>query len=107
MNGAGHPVRLIHTPGRRGDATQAQALLAGVRRGRTRRVIADRGYDADAVLARVRRRLYRRRLHRGKDVVERFRARVKHRRAATRCDKLDVTHLAFVHLAALVAVLRD
>lgn len=123
MNGRGHPVVLLLTPGQRADAPRAADLLAGARRGVTRRVVGDRGYDSDAIVARVRRlrarcvippmrhrthqRRYSRRLYRGRNVVERFWARVKqHRRAATRYDKLDSTFLAFVHLASVLAVLR-
>ncbi len=115
---------LVLTPGPSGDAPVAPRLLAGARRGRTRAVIADRGYDSDAIVARVRRlrarvvipplgcrthrRRYRRRLYRGRNVVERFWGRVKRgRRVATRYDKLDTTYLAFVHVASLVAVLKD
>lgn len=124
MNGRGHPVALVLTPGQCGDAPQAPALLATARRGRTRQVIADRGYDSDANVALVRRlrarcvipplgcrtrlRRYGRRRYRQRNIVERFWARVKQcRRVATRYDKLDTTYLAFVHLAALLVVIKD
>ena len=121
MNAAGHPVRLVLTPGQAGDAPQAPALLAGARRGRTRQVIADRAYDSDAILALVRRlraravirpcgrtRRYGRARYKGRNVVERFWARVKQcRRAAIWYDKLDTSFLAFVHVASLLTVLKD
>jgi transposase len=86
-------------------------------------VIGDRGYDSDAIVARVRRlrarvvipplgcrkkrRRYSRRLCRGRNVVERFWSKVKrYRRVATRYDKLDDCYLAFVHLASVLTVLR-
>jgi len=86
-------------------------------------VVADRGYDSDAIVASVRRlrarvvippvrsrthqRRYSRALYRGRNVVERFWSKVKqYRRVATRYDKLDVCYLAFIHLAATLAVLR-
>jgi transposase len=86
-------------------------------------VIGDRGYDSDANVALVRRlrarvvippvarrthqRRYSRRLYRGRNVVERFWSKVKqYRRVATRYDKLDTSYLAFVHLAAVLVVLR-
>jgi transposase len=111
------------TPGQAGDAPHAAALLAGHRRGAVRAVIADKGYDSDAIVRLVRRlrarvvipplgcrthqRRYSRRLYRGRNVVERFWARVKqHRRVATRYDKLDACYLAFVHLASVLTVLR-
>ena len=86
-------------------------------------VVADRGYDADDILALVRRlraravippvsrrthqRRYSRALYRGRNVVERYWNRVKQcRRVATRYDKLDTSYLAFVHLASVRTVLR-
>ncbi len=86
-------------------------------------VVADRGYDTDAILALVRRlrarvvipptarrthqRRYSRRLYRGRNVVERYWNRVKPcRRVATRYDKLDTSYLAFVHLASIRTMLR-
>ena len=123
MNGRGHPVALTLTAGQAGDAPQAPALLAGRRRGEVKVVIADRGYDADAVLALVRRlrarcvippkanrrhqRRYGRALYRGRNVVERYWNRVKQcRRVATRYDKLDTSYMAFVQLASIRTVLR-
>jgi transposase len=46
----GNPLRLSLTGGQRHDVTQAQWLLAGWQ---PQRVIADKGYDSNAVLARV------------------------------------------------------
>jgi transposase len=111
------------TPGQAGDAPQAADLLAGRRRGTVRAVIADRGYDSDAIVGLVRRlrarvvipplgcrtreRRYSRRLYRGRNGVERFWSKVKqYRRVATRYDKLDVCYLAFVHLASVLTALR-
>jgi len=42
----GHPLRLIPTPGQRGDLTQTTALLAGMA---PRRVLADKAYDSNAL----------------------------------------------------------
>jgi transposase len=42
------PVRFILTPGQQADVTQAQALLAGEQ---PDAVLADTGYDSDALLA--------------------------------------------------------
>jgi transposase len=123
LTGRGHPRALRLTAGQRGDAPQAADLLAGLRRGQVRAVIADKGYDSDAIVARVRRlrarvvipplkcrthrRRYSRRLYRGRNVVERFWNKVKrYRRVATRYDKLDDCYLAFVHLASVLVVLR-
>lgn len=111
------------TPGQAGDAPQAADLLAVGRRGAVRVVIADKGYDSNAIVARVRRlrarvvippsgcrarkRRYSRVLYTGRNVVERFWGKVKqYRRVATRYDKLDVCFLAFIHLASVLIVLR-
>lgn len=45
--------RLIVTPGQRGDAPQAEALLDGLR---PHHVIADAAYDSDALRALIRKR---------------------------------------------------
>jgi transposase len=111
---------VVLTPGQAGDAPQADRLLAGHR---PRAVIADRGYDSDAILRRVRglgaravipplrcrtvRRRYDRAACRGRNVVERFWAKVKqYRRVATRYDKRDECDLAFAHVASILTVLR-
>jgi transposase len=46
VDGQGRPLRVIVTPGQRGDVTQAPALLAGLT---PRRVLADKAYDANAL----------------------------------------------------------
>jgi transposase len=111
------------TPGQAGDAPHAADLLAGQRRGTVRVVIGDKGYDSDAIVAKVRglrarvvipplgsrsrRRRYSKRLYNGRNRVERYWNRVKqYRRVATRYDKLDVCYLAFVQLASIRTVLR-
>ncbi len=111
------------TPGQAGDAPHAADLLAGQTRGRVRAVVGDKGYDSDANVALVRRlrarvvipplgcrahqRRYSKTLYKGRNVVERFWQKVKqYRRVATRYDKLDISYLAFVHLAAVLVVLR-
>jgi putative transposase len=123
VTGRGHPVALKLTPGQAGDAPHAADLLAGARRGAVRAVIADKGYDSDANVARVRRlrarvvipplgcrrrkRRYDKALYKGRNVVERYWQKVKqYRRVATRYDKLDDCYLAFVHLASVLVVLR-
>ena len=105
------------TAGQRGDAPVADALLQGVPRGAVGHVIADAGYDSDAIRRRVRRlkaracikpnptrkrrKRYDRRRYR--NVVERFFGRVKRcRRVATRYEKKAVNYAGFVWLAAYV-----
>ncbi|RZJ56679.1 MAG: IS5/IS1182 family transposase, partial [Hymenobacter sp.] len=87
-------------------------------------LIADRGYDADPLVAALAARgtcavippRRKRRQPRAYDPVryaqrqpvERLFSRLKQfRRVATRYDKLDTHFLAFIHLAATVLWLRD
>jgi transposase len=50
VDALGNPLRLILTGGNRHDVTQAEALLEGWE---TDRVMADKGYDSDAVLVLI------------------------------------------------------
>ena len=107
-------LRLIVTPGQRGDAPQAEALLASLR---SRHVIADAAYDSDALRrlirhrgaracikpnpTRRRKRRYDRRRYQCRNVIERFFRRIKQcRRVATRYEKKATNFAAFVWLAA-------
>jgi transposase len=108
------------TAGQRGDAPQADGLLDGLARGSVGHVLADAGYDSDAIRRRVWRRLraracikpnptrkrgkrYDRRRYRHRNVVERFFGRIKRcRRVATRYEKKAVNFAGFVWLAAFV-----
>jgi transposase len=111
----GLPVRLLLTPGQAADMTAVPALLAGLPTPRT--VVADRGYDSNAVLELVtrsgatpsipscRRRIVRRSvdpaIYRQRNLIERFFLRLKNfRRVATRYDKLARNFLAAVLIAA-------
>ena len=102
------------TAGQAHDLRAAPQLLAGLR---CRHVVADRGYDADALLALIRaagakphipstsqRLIHRsvdRRIYRQRNLVERFFCKLKHfRRVATRFDKLARNFLASVALAS-------
>jgi len=117
----GRFVRGCLTPGQRHDAPQALPLLADLA---PAYLIADRGYDADPLVATLATRgtvavippRRKRRLPRAYDPVryaqrqpiERLFSRLKQfRRVATRYDKLDAHFLAFIHLAATVLWLRD
>jgi transposase len=105
-------VRLALTAGQAHDLRAAPYLLEGLK---CRHVVADRGYDADALLNLIRasgakahipstsRRLVHRsvnrRIYRQRNLVERFFN--KHfRRIATRFDKLARNFLAAVVLAS-------
>jgi transposase len=116
----GLPVRLLLTAGQAHDLRAAPQLLAGLK---CRDVVADRGYDADALLELIRatgarphipstsqriiRRSVNRRIYRQRNLVERFFCKLKHfRRVATRFDKLARNFLAAVALASARLWLR-
>ena len=107
-------MRLILTPGQRGDAPQAEALLDGLR---ARHVLADAAYDSDAIRQTIRRmkaracikpnptrkrkKRYDRTRYRHRNVIERFFRRIKQcRRIATRYEKKAANFLSFAWLAA-------
>jgi transposase len=106
------------TPGNVADITAAPTLLAAA--GRFRRLIADRGYDADGLRralrdngaqpvipgrrSRKRAVRYDRRHYRERWRIEATVGRLKDfRRVATRYDKLAVNFLATITLATLVS----
>ncbi|WP_315780953.1 MULTISPECIES: IS5 family transposase [unclassified Bradyrhizobium] len=110
----GLPVRLMLTPGQAHDLRAAPFLLQGLK---CRDVVADRGYDADALLHMIRahgarahipstsqrvvQRSVSRRIYRKRNLVERFFCKLKHfRRIATRFDKLARNFLAAVALGS-------
>jgi transposase len=102
------------TAGQAHDTVAAPALLAGLK---CRYVVADRGYDARALLdlieatgakahiptqrGRLIQRSINRRIYRQRNLVERYFNKLKHfRRIATRFDKLARNFLAAVALAS-------
>jgi transposase len=118
------PAALLLTAGQEADVSQAQPLLqqvpatavVGV-------VIADKGYDSQAVVAAVqsrgaeavipslRNRKQQRQIDRerykDRNVAERFWSKVKQfRRVATRYEKTARNFLAFVHVASIMVLLR-
>ena len=114
VDGKGRPLRLILTPGQRGDVTQASALLEGFS---ARRVLADKAYDSHAlrkVIAGMdaeavipcnptRKRLipYDFQAYKARNLIERCFNKLKHfRRIATRYDRRAVYFLSFIQLAA-------
>jgi transposase len=107
-------VRLILTAGQAHDLRAAPLLLVGLK---CRHVVADRGYDANAMLDLIRssgakahipstrqrlvHRSVNKRIYRQRNLVERFFCKLKHfRRVATRFDKLARNFLATVALAS-------
>lgn len=116
MDQDGRLLRLVLTPGPRGDAPQAEALLAGLR---PRHVIADAAYDSDAIRKLIRKKKaqacirphpnrkrkvrFDKRRYRRRNVIERFFRRIKQcRRVATRYEKKAANFAGFVWLAAFV-----
>ena len=115
----GNPLRFVLSVGQRAEITQADALLAGYRAGA---VIADKGYDSDALVSKIRlsgsdavipprsnrrdQRSYDANLYKDRNKVERLFNRLKqYRRVATRYDKTARNYLAFVHVASIVTLL--
>ena len=115
-------MRIILTPGQTSDMTAVPELLAGLPVPTT--VVADRGYDSNAVLDLIRRsgatpsipstsqRTVRRSvdmaIYRQRNLVERFFCKLKHfRRVATRFDKLARNFLAAVLIASTRLWLRS
>jgi transposase len=110
---------VVHlTPGQDADIAAAPEVLA--RAPPMRALLADKGYDGDALRADIVRRgaqpvipnksnrvnihRFNRRAYKGRNVIERSFCRLKDfRRIATRYDKLARNFVAAVHLDALVA----
>jgi transposase len=120
ISGLGLPVKLALTPGQAADVTQAGALIAGVP---AEVVIADKGYDSQAVVdavaaagaeaviparkGRKQPRVIDGEKYKDRNLAERFWSKVKqYRRVATRYDKTDPCFLAFVHVASIMVMLR-
>jgi transposase len=113
-------LRLILTGGNRHDVTQAEALLEGWE---TERVMADKGYDSDAVLRiieemlaeavippkanRVVQRVYDKEFYKERHLVECFFNKLKQfRRVFSRFDQTARNFLAFVQFASMMLWLR-
>lgn len=115
VDGDGLPIRIALAPGQASDKAAVAVLIEGLPPGRD--LIADRGYDARAIIEQVKaiggrahiptckdRKVQRSvdpKLYRHRNLVERFFNRLKHfRRIATRYDKTARNFLAAVMLAA-------
>jgi transposase len=120
VDGRGRPLRLILTPGQRGDALLAPALLEGLT---PRRVLADKAYDSNAIRAlvaemraeavipcnRTRKQPipYDFEAYKIRNLVERCFNKLKHfRRIATRYDRRAIYFLSFVQLASAMIWMR-
>jgi len=111
----GLPLRIVLSPGQASDKAAVEALLEGMPAARA--LIADRGYDAKAIVDLVRnrggeahiptqsdrkvQRTVDRELYRKRNLIERYFCKLKHfRRIATRFDKLARNFLAAVMIAS-------
>ena len=120
FNGLGLPTRFILTPGQAADVTQADALLAGTA---PAVVIADKGYDKQALVDRIEaagaeaviptqkdRKVQRdidRDRYKNRTMIKRGWAKLKaYRRVATRYDKTARNFMAFLHVASIMILLR-
>jgi transposase len=115
---AGRPRVLLISPGNLSDMTMAPALIEAAR-GRFDKLIADRGYDSNAIRTAIQAQgaevvipptrsrkapiPYDRDVYRTRNLVERLWCRLKDwRRIATRYDKLAANDMAGVFLAAAI-----
>lgn len=119
VDGRGRALKLLLTAGNVVDITVAPALVANLDESTCGALVADKVYDSDGLrrllltkgifpcLSLNRSRRARRPFHRGfyrlRHRVENFFAAIKrHRRVATRYDKLAASFLAFVSLSAIL-----
>jgi transposase len=115
VDGEGLPLRILLSPGQASDKAAVPELIVGIAPGRD--LVADRGYDARAIIDQVTaiggrphiptcrdRKVQRsvdRELYRHRNLIERFFNKLKHfRRIATRYDKTARNFLAAIMLAA-------
>ena len=115
MNQDGLPLRIVLSAGQASDKAAVEALIDGLPPAQA--LVADRGYDARAVLDLVRerggcahiptqkdrkvQRCVDPAIYRQRNQIERFFCKLKHfRRVATRFDKLARNFLAAVLLAS-------
>ena len=120
VDALGNPLRLLLTGGQSGDATQAIALLEGFD---FEAVLADRGYDADKLLAFIaqneaeavipakKNRLIQREtdwhIYKVRHLVECFMNKIKHyRRIFSRFEKYAARYMAFLSFASALIWLR-
>jgi transposase len=111
---------LILTPGQAADMSHAEALIENLP---VEVVIADKGYDGKAVVEAIEsrgaeavipglknrreQRDYDRDRYKDRNLAERFWSKLKqYRRVATRYEKTARNFLAFVHVAAIMVLLR-
>jgi transposase len=119
VDGRGRALKLLLSAGNVADITMAPALVARLGRAGCGTLVADKGYDSDALRAlliekdifpclgvsrkRIEKRLFHKGYYRHRHHVENFFGRLKrHRRVSTRYDKLASSFLAFVTLSSIL-----
>jgi transposase len=120
VDALGNPVEFILTAGQEADVRQAEPLISGHR---AEAYILDKAYDSDAVVAAAKRqggeavipskknrkvpRDYDKHLYKERMKVEWFISLLKqYRRVATRYEKTARNFLGFVHVAAIMILMR-
>jgi transposase len=120
VDGLGKPTKIFLSPGQDHDVTQAPALLHDCQ---ANKVIADKAYDSNKVIAQIEARgatpvippkknrqedrAYDREDYKKRNVVERFINRLKQsRRVATRYEKTAQNFLGFVLFASTLVLLN-
>ncbi len=115
-----NPLRLILTAGQCHDSPQAVALIDDFE---PRALIADKGYDSDALIEavttkgieavippkknRIKPRAYDRHLYRERHLIECFINKIKHfRRIFSRFEKLSKYYLGFLSFVSALVWLR-
>jgi transposase len=118
----GRPLRLLLGPGQESDIARAAELIEDLPKGAM--LLADKGYDANALREAVYQRgawanippkanrkdpiCFSKCLYRSRNLIERFFKKIKHyRRIATRYDKLAENYLAALKLVAVRIWLKD
>ena len=116
----GNAIRFILTGGQRNDITQAEALIENLF---ADYVLADKGYDADAFVLKLKetgaevvipsrvnrkqRREIDEHLYKERHLIECCIGKLKHfRRVFSRFDKLAKNYLSFVYFASTIVWLR-
>lgn len=122
VDAQGLPIRFGLTAGQARDGKIVDALLDHL--GPRTIVLADKAYDADRIRDLIQERgatpnippksnrrwkpCFSKRLHRERNLIERFFSKLKHfRRVATRYDKLAANFLAMIQLASIRLWLRN
>lgn len=116
----GCPTKFILTGGNESDYNQALPLIEDQQ---ADFVLADKGYDSQAIVDAIRSkgaepvipprslrkmpRDYDHHIYKERNAIERMFNKIKQfRRIATRYDKLAITYLSFLHVAAIAVWLR-